>query len=352
MLGFYKKNDGATLQETTMINESIIKTAYKNKNVAITGGLGMMGSSLAHDLVKLGANVLLIDNYLHPYGANLVNLEGIKDKVQVNVADIRDKHSMEKLMTSQDFVFHFASQVSHNISMENPKLDMEINCLGTLNVLQACRKKAHKAKIFFAGSRFQFGKIEYLPVDEKHPTNPLSAYAVHKLTAEKYCLMFNKHYGMDTVIFRIANPYGPRSQMKHSKYSIVNWFLRQAMEGKDITIFGDGKQLRDYIYISDLVQAFLAAGATEKSKGQVYNVGSGTGTRFVDMVKEVVKVVGNGKVVKLSWPEDYEAVETGDYVTDISKIRNHTGWTPKVSLKEGLIKTFEYYKGKEQLYWT
>lgn len=331
--------------------KDLLKEIYENKNVLITGGLGMIGSSLAHELFKLNSNITILDNFLQPYGANTANLEGILEKVEIRKIDVRDKELLEKTMVDKDFVFHLAGQVSHNISMQDPGLDLEINCQGTLNVLEKCLKNSPNAKVFFAGSRFQFGKINYLPVDEKHPSEPLSAYAVHKLTAEKYFLMFNKHYGLDTVVFRIANPYGPRSQMKHSKYSMVNWFLRQAIEGKDITIFGEGQQLRDYIYIDDLTKAFIAAGTTEKSKGQVYNIGSGQGTKFIDMAKTVVEVVGKGNVINQTWPKDYETVETGDYVTDISKIQNHTSWVPEISLKEGLTKTLKYYEEKKDLYW-
>ena len=328
-----------------------IPEKYNGKKVVITGGLGMIGSTLAHKLVDFGANVTIIDNYLEPYGANDANIAGIENKVKINIANICDKSSMKKLLQNKEIVFSLAGQVGHNISMKNPELDMELNCLGQLNTLQACSEGSKDAKILFAGSRFQFGHIYKNPVNEDHPTAPLSIYAIHKLTGENYYQAFNKHYGMDTVVFRIANPYGPRSQMKHHHYSMVNWFLRQAMEEKDITVFGDGKQLRDYIYVDDLANAFLKAGVSEKSKGQIYNVGSGTGTKFIDMVHKIVKIVGKGKVISIPWPEEYEKVETGDYVTDIKKIQEHLNWFPEISFEEGLERTFKYYKEKRDLYW-
>lgn len=328
-----------------------MKKVYSGKRIVITGGLGMLGSSLAHRLTNFDSDVLLIDNYMDPYGANDTNIEGIIDKIKINIADIRDKSSMNKLLQGMDFVFDFAAQVGHGISMENPGLDLDINCLGHLNVLQACRNGSPNAKIFFSGSRFQFGRILKNPVDENHPMLPLSIYGIHKLAGEHYFLAFNKHYNMDTVIFRIANPYGPRSQMKHSQYSMVNWFLRNAMDNKEITIFGEGSQVRDYIFIDDLVEAFLAAGATVKSKGQVYNVGSGTGTKFIDMANTIVETACSGKVVQVPWPEYYESIETGDYITDIGKIKEHTGWIPEISFKRGIRKTFEYYSHNRDKYW-
>jgi UDP-glucose 4-epimerase len=332
------------------MDKKTIESAYQGKNVAITGGLGMMGSSLAHRLVGFGANVLLIDNYLEPYGANDMNIEGIENKVRVNVADIRDKSSMDKLLRGQNFVFHFAGQVGHNISMSDPKLDIEINCLGLFYVLQACREGSPNAKIIFSGSRFEYGKIIRNPVDESHPTKPLSMYAANKLAGENYFMLFNGHYHMDTVVFRIANPYGPRSQMKHHQYSMVNWFLRLAMEGKDLPIFGDGSQVRDYIYIDDLIEAFVAAGASPRTKGQIYNVGSGAGTKFIDMANMVIQIVGRGKIDPQPWPKNYENVETGDYISNIDKIKGDTGWMPKVEFEEGLRRTLEYYKTRLEKY--
>ncbi len=327
-----------------------LKKVYKGKNVLITGGLGLIGSNLAIKLVKLGANVTIADLVLPQYGANFFNIKNIIKKIKIEIADIRDQKAMEKLVKDKDFIFNFAAQVSHNDSLKDPFLDLDINCKGHLTVLEACRKYNKKARIFFSGSRLQFGKIQYLPVDEKHPQEPLSVYGVHKMAGEKYYLLYNREFGLDTIVFRIANPYGPRSQMKHSKYSIVNWFIRQAMENKPITIFGEGNQLRDYIYIDDLVNAFLIAGVKKESKGNAYNVGSGVGTTFRKMCETVIKVVKKGRIEFVEWPKDYKNIETGDYVTDITKIKN-LGWKPKTSLEEGIKKTFEYYKKYKKYYW-
>ena len=160
-----------------------------------------------------------------------------------------------------------------------------------------------------------------------------------------------KHHNIKTVSFRIANPYGPRSQMKHHKYSMVNWFIRQAMEDKEITVFGDGKQARDYIYVEDLAEAFIAAALSDKTNGQCYNVGSGVSTEFIEMAESVVNVVGSGKLKKIPWPENYENVETGDYVSNIEKIKKDTGWAPKIFLSDGLRKTYKYYLEKREKYW-
>ncbi|MBL0059831.1 MAG: NAD-dependent epimerase/dehydratase family protein [Elusimicrobia bacterium] len=195
-----------------------------------------------------------------------------------------------------------------------------------------------------AGSRLQFGRIQNIPVDENHPLNPRTPYALNKTAAENMYRFYHEMYGIPCVLFRIANPYGPRSQMKHSKYSMVNWMLRQAMENKTIRIFGSGEQIRDYIYVDDLAEAFLQAAVTPACRGQVYNVGSGVGTTFKDMVQRILDTVGSGSVQYVPWPENYVNVETGDYVTHIEKFKKATGWFPLVAFKEGVQKTFDFYK--------
>ncbi len=164
------------------------------------------------------------------------------------------------------------------------------------------------------------------------------------MVAENMYRYYYEVHDIPSVTFRIANPYGTRCQMKHSKYSIVNFFLRQAMEDKTLTVFGDGEQLRDYIYVGDLIDAFLLAAVNGSAVGEVFNVGSGIGTKFKDMVNTVAEVVGKGKVVHIPWPEDYLNVETGDYVSDISKLSTMLNWQPSVSLKSGIEMTYEYYK--------
>ena len=324
--------------------EDKLQKMLSGKHVMITGGLGMIGSTAAHQLVKYKAKVTIVDACKEPYGANMFNLEGIRDVVDISITDIRDRESMKFLVRNKDIIFNFAGQVSHNDSIEDPILDSEINYVGQLNVMDNVRKYNPTAKMLFAGSRLQFGPIETIPVDEAHSLKPQTPYAFNKTVTEFMYNYYNKIHDIPTVVFRIANPYGIRCQMKHSKYSIVNYFIREAMEGKTLKVFGDGKQLRDYIYIEDLANAFLLAAINEDANGHVFNIGSGVGTRFKDMVKTVVEVVGEGNIDYIPWLENYLNVETGDYVTDITKISRMLGWHPSVSLREGIKKTYRYYK--------
>lgn len=326
-------------------------TSLSGKRVLITGGLGMIGSTLAQRLVPLGAKVTLVDSCIEPYGANPFNIANIRSQVELNITDIRDKEAMKWLVRSQDIIFNLAAQVSHNDSIENPFLDADINYLGHLNVAENIRRFNPHAIVVFSGSRLQFGRIEYNPVDEAHPLNPRTPYALNKTAAEKMYEYYHEMYGISCILFRIANPYGPRAQMKHSKYCMINWFLRQAMEGKTISIFGDGDQVRDYIYIDDLADALLSAAVTPRCQGEIYNVGSGIGTRFKEMVDTIIAVVGNGKAECVDWPKNYINVETGDYITNITKLTEATGWTPSTDLRTGIQRTFDYYRGHRSYYW-
>ena len=330
---------------------SELKTGLAGKRVLITGGLGMIGSTLAHRLVSYGAHATIVDACIEPYGANLFNIEAIRDSIQLSITDIRDKEAMKFLVKGIDIIFNLAAQVSHNDSIGDPFLDADINYLGHLNVLENVRRYNPTAVILFSGSRLQFGRIDYNPVDEIHPVRPRTPYALNKAAAENMYLFYHEMYHIPVIPLRIANPYGPRSQMKHSKYCLINWFIRQAMEDTVIRVFGDGEQIRDYIYVEDLAEAMLQAAITPGCHGEVFNIGSSIGTKFREMAETVVKVAGKGRVEFVPWPENYVNVETGDYVTNIKKITEATGWKAATSLRTGIEKTFAYYEKHKAKYW-
>ena len=322
-----------------------------NKRVLITGGLGMIGSVIASKLIEFGAEVTIVDAMIKPFGGNLFNIHHFKDKINLNITDIRDQEAMKILVQNKDIIFNLAGQVSHNDSLLNPFLDTDINYIGHLTVLEAVKNFNPQAKILYSGSRLQFGKIEQIPVSENHPLNPLTPYAVNKTAAENLYLYYHRAFNIPVVIFRIANPYGPKCQMQHSKYSIVNWFIRNAFDDKEIVVFGDGDQIRDYIYVEDLADVFISAAINDQSSGEIFNIGSGVGTKFLDMVNAIVDIVGKGKIKKIPWPDDYQNVETGNYITDISKVKNKLDWKPVTSLSEGIQKTVKFYKHFGENYW-
>ena len=334
----------------SLLTQQELATFFEGKNVLITGGAGFIGSSLAHVLVGFGANVTVLDAMLPLYGGNEFNLEGIRDKVEFVVGDIRDAELVGRLVTGKDLVYNFAAQVSYIDSKEQPFLDLDINAKGMMTVLEAIRTYASGAKFYFASSRMVYGKITTTPVAETHPTDPLSLYGIHKLLGEKYCAYYYHTFGINALSVRIPNPYGPRQQMKHSKYSIVGWFMRQAMENNTITIFGDGSQERDYLYIDDIVEAFLRLSVQGKP-GESYHVGTDERVTFGQMVDSVLDCVGTGKKEYVPWPDTHEKNETGNYVAVTTTIIEATAWKPSVTLLEGIEKMSEYYKLHHKHYW-
>lgn len=324
---------------------------FKDKKVLITGGAGFIGSSLAVALVAHGAQVTVVDAMLPLYGGNMFNLDTIKDQITFVEGDIRDAELMNKLVQGQDYIYNLAAQVSYIDSKDQPFLDLDINGKGHLTVLEAVRNYAPHANVIFSSSRLVYGKILTLPVKEEHPTDPLSLYGIHKLLGEKYYRYYSETFGIKTISIRIPNPYGPRQQMKHNKYSIVGWFTRQALDNGKITIFGDGAQERDYMYIDDIVDAFLQLSIHGQS-GEVYNIGTDERVRFVDMVDAVLDATGTGSKEHVPWPSNYEKNETGNYVADTSKIESITSWKPTIKLIEGVRRTVEYYRIHRAQYWS
>ncbi len=285
------------------------------------------------------------------YGGNLFNLEGIFGAIKFIQGDIRDGSLVKSLVREADLIFSLAGQVSYVDSNTDPLLDLDINCKGHLQVLEACREAKSGARLVFASSRFVYGRIDYNPVDEGHPFNCLSIYGIHKLAGEKYYRFYQEAYGLETVSVRIANPYGPRQQMKHSKYGIVNWFIRLALEGKPLTIYGEGRQGRDYIFVEDLAEAMLTLAQAPGVSGEVYNLGSATSTPFIEMARLVAAAVPGTQVEQVEWPADRYFVETGDYISDIGKINGAMGWRPRTSLQEGIERTVAYYTKYREKYW-
>jgi nucleoside-diphosphate-sugar epimerase len=288
---------------------------------------------------------------LPAYGGNRFNLKGILDKIVFVRGDIRNLERVKEWVDGADYVFSLAAQVSYVDSNHDPLLDLDINCQGHINLLLALSQFNRQAKVVFTSSRFVYGSIDYNPVDEGHDFNCLSIYGIHKLAGEKYYRFYHDSQGMDTVSVRITNPYGPRQQMKHSKYGIVNWFIRLALEGKPLTVFGEGRQQRDYIFVEDVAEGILSVALAPGTAGQVYNLGTGVGTPFIDMVNLVANAIPGTEVQHLPWPQDRYFVETGDFIADISKLQAATGWTPGTDLTEGIEKTIAFYREHQGKYW-
>ncbi|MBU4311297.1 MAG: GDP-mannose 4,6-dehydratase [Candidatus Omnitrophica bacterium] len=324
---------------------------YKGKKILITGGLGFIGSNLARRLAEFDSEIVLVDSLIPDFGGNLFNIEEIKENVTVNISDVRDESSMSYLVRGHDIIFNLAGTLSHIDSMTDPFTDLEINCRSQLTILECCRKYNPGVKIIFSGTRGQYGKAQYLPVDEKHPMCPTDVNGINNMAGEWYHILYSRIYGIRAVSLRLTNTYGPRHQMKHSKQGFLNWFLRLSMEGENINIYGDGSQKRDFNYIDDVVEAFLIAGANDKTDGEVYNIGSGIPGSVKEVADKIVKTTGSGSYKLIPYPKEKQSVEIGDYYADYSKFKKAFGWEPKVSIEEGLKRTFEFYKKYRKYYW-
>jgi len=325
--------------------------AFQGKRVLVTGGLGFIGSNLSIRLVEMGARVTIVDNMMPRLGGNLFNVKEILDQIQINFSDVRDEHSMDYLVKDQDFIFHLAGQVNHVDSIRNPIQDLDINCRGTLVLLESCRKYNREVKVIFSGTRGEYGASVKLPVGEDHPTNPKGIYAVTNLSAEKMVLVYDDVHKISGTCLRITNTYGPRHQMAHDEYGVFNWFIRKAIDDEVIPVFGDGHILRDFLYVDDLVDCFLQVAACPTAFGEVFNVGTGVPISFIDLAKKIVEVAGSGKVAFTEFTKERKEVEPGDYYTDISKIKRIVGWVPRTDLEQGLRKTIEYYRRHKKEYW-
>lgn len=327
-----------------------MKSYYRNRNILITGGLGLIGSTLAIELVKFDSKVTIIDSLVPDYGGNLFNVQSIEDRVKVNISDVRDRYSMNYLVQNQDILFNLAGTLSHVDSMRDPYTDLEINVTSQVSILEACRNFNPKIKIVYAGTRNQYGKAQYLPVDEKHPQDPTDVNGINCIAGESYHLLYHKIYGIKACSLRLTNIFGPRHQMKHSRQGVLNWFLRQIIDGEEIKLFGTGKQIRDINYIDDVVEAFLLCGASDKVWGEVYNLG-GIPVSLKKFVEEAIKVNKKGKFKCVEFPKDRKKIEIGDYIADYSKITKAIGWKPKTKLADGIEKTLTYYKKYKKYYW-
>lgn len=322
----------------------------KGKNILVTGGLGFIGSNLTIKLVEDGANVEVFDAMIPQMGGNSYNLEPVKKNIKTTIGDMRNFSKIKKSVLGKDYIFNLAGTLSHIDSMTNPFMDLEINCQAQLCLLEACRLFNRNVKIIFAGTRNQYGKALYLPVDEKHLQEPTDINGINSIAAEKYHFLYGRIYGIRTTSLRMTNTYGPRHQMKHPKQGVLNWFLRQVIDKIKIKLYGDGTQIRDINFVDDVVTALILSASSKKADGQIYNLG-GCPVTLIDFVEKGIKLFGSGNFEIVKFPTDRKAIEIGNYIADIKKIKEDLGWEPKSNTDIGIARTIEYYLKNKHYYW-
>ena len=322
---------------------------FSGANILITGGAGFIGANLARRLVRAGANVTIADSLIPEYGGNLINLEGIRHKVFLNITDVRDPHAITHLIKGQDFLFNLAGQTSHMDSMTDPFTDLEINAKAQLSILEACRAHNPGIKIVFAGTRQIYGRPDYLPVNEVHPLRPVDINGIHKVAGEWYHLLYNNVYGLRAAVLRLTNTYGPCMRIKDSRQTFVGVWIRLLLEGKPFEVWG-GEQLRDFTYVDDCVTALLLAAADSRADGKVYNLGGDKVVNLRELADMLVEAHGLGSYVLREFPAERKKIDIGDYYSDDARIREELHWQPTVPLAEGLRRTLAYFAPRLEYY--
>ena len=322
---------------------------FKGKSALITGGLGFIGSNLARRLVACGAKVLLVDSLVPEYGGNLFNIADIADRVKVNISDVRDRFSLKVLVQGQDFIFNLAGQTSHLDSMEDPETDLAINCAAQLSILETCRKHCPDVKLVFASTRQIYGKPNYLPVDEEHPLNPVDVNGINKMAAEFYHTLYSNVHGLRACVLRLTNTIGPRMRVRDARQTFVGVWIRQLLEGRPIEVW-EGAQLRDFTYVEDVVDAMLAAAASDAGDGKVFNLGGDPPISLRDLAAMMIELNGAGEFSVRTFPAERKKIDIGDYYSDFTRIRTTLGWEPRTPLRDALAHTLEFYRANIQNY--
>jgi UDP-glucose 4-epimerase len=317
--------------------------AFVGARAVVTGGLGFIGSAIGRRLVALGAEVLLVDSMIPEYGGNLANIADIRDRVSVNIADIRGAYALRHLLNGQDFLFNLAAQTSHLDSMSAPEEDVAINCTAQLQLLEACRAVNPGITIVHAGTRQIYGRPEYLPVDELHRLRPVDVNGVNKMAGEAYHLLYCDVYGIKTRSLRLTNVYGPGMRIKDARQAFLGIWLRRVIEGEPFEVWG-GEQRRELLYVDDAAEAFLYAAITPVTEGLALNVGGGKPLSLAALAEAIIEVNGGGQFEIREFPAERKRIDIGDFLTDDSRFRALSGWQTSCDLAEGLRRSLEYYR--------
>jgi UDP-glucose 4-epimerase len=277
----------------------------------------------------------------------------IADRARINLSDLRDPWSIRALVTGQDYVFNLAGQVSHIDSMEDPQTDLDINAKAQLALLEALRRTNPEAVVVFAASRQQYGRPQFVPVTEDHPLVPVDVNGINLIAGESYHLLYHDVYGIPATSLRLTNTYGPHLLMKHGRQGFITTFVRLALEGQTIRVFGDGSQLRDFTYVTDAVDAFLRAALTPETYGRALNVGGPEPVSLLQVAQLCQELAGTGGAVETApWPPEREKIDIGSIYVDHARLTELTAWEPRVSLQDGLAETLAFYREHGEHYWT
>ncbi len=328
-----------------------LAASFRDRRVLITGGLGFIGSNLAHALVAAGSRVTIVDSLMPSHGGAWANVEGIESDLEVHELDVRDSARLHEHLHEKDVLFNLAGQTSHLDSMSDPRTDLGINCTAQLSLLEACRVDNPELRIVFAGTRQIYGRPRYLPVDEEHPIEPVDVNGINKTAGEWYHLLYGRVYGLPVTVLRLTNTYGPRMRVRDARQTFLGLWIRQALGDEELLVFGDGRQRRDFAYVDDVVRALCLAVTAPAALGEVFNVGADGHVSLEETAELVVRLAGAGRYRIVPFPEDRLAIDIGDYYADDRKLREALGWAPEVGLEQGLAATLDFYREHGERYW-
>ena len=321
-----------------------MEKGMRGQRVLITGGLGFIGSNLAHKCLELGADVTIYDCLDPRSGGNLYNIHDIQDAVELCYHDVLNFDQVSQHIANKDIIFNCAASTSHPFSMREPWIDLDVNGRGVINLLEAIRRFNRDVKFIHLGTSTQLGRLEYQPADEKHPEFPTDIYSANKTVSEKYVLIYANAYQIRATVIRLSNVFGPRASIHSPEFTFNNYFIGLALQGKDITVFGKGNQVRNLIYVKDAVVALIQVSQTEKSNGETFFAVGDQHYSVAQIAEAIVRCMGSGKVRFVEWPPGRKSVEVGDAIISNQKIKEVLGWTPQYDLKSGLIETKAYYE--------
>lgn len=324
-----------------------LPSTYRGKVALVTGGLGFIGSNLARALVAVGATVLVVDSGEPACGANPHNLQGIA--AQVFHCDIGDEPQVAPLLRQADLVFNLAGEISHAHSMRDPERDLRLNALAQLRFVEACVRHRPGVRVVYGGTRQVYGVAQQLPVDESHPIAPVDYNGVHKFAATSYHLLQSRLGALDAVVLRLSNVYGPRMALNVPGQGFLGVYLRRALLGEPLEVWGDGSALRDPVYIDDVVRALLLAGARPRYEQRVYNLGGPAGLTLNEIAQVIAKA-SQAPILQRSFPALSARIDIGSYVTNNGRIARELGWHPQVSFSEGVAETLSFYRTQRLSY--
>ncbi len=258
------------------------------------------------------------------------------------MGDILNFDELIKSIVGQDIVFNCAASTSHPFSMKEPWIDLDVNCRGVINLLEAARRFNREAKFIHIGTSTQIGRLHYNPADENHPEFPTDIYSANKSVSEKYVLLYGNAYSIPATVVRFANIFGPRASIHSPDFTFVNYFIGLAMQNKSITVYKPGRQLRNVTYVDDAVTALIMSALSRETDGKVYFAVSSEHLSVADIASKITEVVG-GKLNLVDWPPERKSVEIGDAVISNKKITDTLGWKPAYNFVDGLAETKKYY---------